>query len=165
MPRPHLHKSSIIVGLIVAVLLVLIEIPGRVVGGLGGSNPSKVFEHGWPWVHLRREIKEYNVGFSYPPDPRYRLPHWGIPWLSAENWRIWEADASVVPPRWDFNTAVMLCDLAVALLVLAGAVVCWEFLRRRRAKLFSFRFGLRGLLLAITAVAAALGWLTYLERE
>ena len=54
MPRPHLHKSSIIVGLIVAVLLVLIEIPGRVVGGLGGSNPSKVFEHGWPWVHLRR---------------------------------------------------------------------------------------------------------------
>jgi hypothetical protein len=48
MPRPDLYKPSIIVGLIVAVLLVLIEIPGRVVGGMGGSIPSKVFEHGWP---------------------------------------------------------------------------------------------------------------------
>jgi hypothetical protein len=31
MPRRRVHKSSIVVGLIVALLLVLIEIPGRVV--------------------------------------------------------------------------------------------------------------------------------------
>jgi hypothetical protein len=165
MPLPRLHKSSVVVGLIVLLLLVLISIPGRIVGGMGGSNPSKVFEHGWPWVYLRRETKEYDVGFSYPPDPRYRLPHWGIPWLSAENCRFWEADNAAASQRWNLNTAVLLCDLAMALMVLVGAVVGWEFSRRRRAERFAFRFGLRGLLISIAAAAGFFGWLTYLQRE
>jgi hypothetical protein len=182
MPRPRLHKSSIVVGLIVALLLVLIEIPGRVVGGSGIMSGSKVFEHGWPWVFLGRETPDQTpqatityddrkqLWLHYRPviysfSPRYGLPRWGIPWLSAENWRVWEADTATSPPRWDFNPTMLAYDVPIALFVLGGAVVGWEFWRRRRATLFSFRFGLRGLLLAIAGVGAALGWLTHLERE
>ncbi len=182
MPRPRLHKSSIVVGLVIALLLVLIEIPGRVVSGIGGTDVSKVFEHGWPWVYLRRETAERYVpesvttpeglslvpSFSpviYPLDIRTDLPHWGIPWLNAENWRFWEADTAAVPRRWVFNPANLFWNVAIALLLLAGVVGAWELWRRRQASPLSFRFGLRGLLVAIAAASAVMGWLTYVERE
>jgi hypothetical protein len=182
MPRPRLHKSTIVVGLIVALLLELIEIPGRVVSGVGGTFASKVFEHGWPRVYLRREAGERpTLGFYasqegrqlmlsyspalYPINVRSDLPGWGIPWLSAENWQFWEADETAAPPRWDFNPAALSWNIAVALLLSISTVAAWEFWRRRRATPFSFRFGLRGLLVAIAATSAVMGWLTYLERE
>jgi hypothetical protein len=182
MPRPRLHKSSIIVGLIVALLLVLVNIPGRVVGGMGGEFASKVFEHGWPRVYLRREAgkrptaefytspegQQLALSYSpviYPLNVRSDLPRWGIPWLSVENWRFWEADTMAVPPRRVFSRVNQLWNIAVSLLLLSGVVAVWQFWRRRRATLLSFRFGLRGLLLAIAAVGAALGWLTYVQRE
>jgi hypothetical protein len=179
MSRPRLHTSSIVVGLIIALLLVLIEVPGRIVGGRGGGNVWTVFEHGWPWIYLRRETAEpplqtivtldgkrvsLQPGLVFnPPYPR-SAPRWGIPWLSAENWRIWEADTSTEPRHWDFKYVTLACDIAMAIVLLIGITTAWELWRLRRATLFSFRFGLRGLLLAISAVAASLGWLTYIER-
>jgi hypothetical protein len=182
MPHPRLHKSSIVVGLIMALSLALIEIPGRVVSGVGGKFASKVFEHGWPWVFLRREAgerptpefyaspegRQLTLSYSpefYPINVRSDLPCWGIPWLSAENWRFWEADSTAVSPRWDFNSAALSWNIAIALLLLISTVAAWEFWLRRRATPFSFRFGLCGLLVAIAAASAVIGWLTHLERE
>jgi hypothetical protein len=161
---------------------VLIEIPGRVVSGIGGTNALKVFEHGWPWIYLRREtyrrappafvkssdglwLALQHSPVTNPLDIRIDLPRWGIPWLSAENWRFWKSNPEDDPPRWTLNGVNLVCNLAIALVVLGGVVVIWEIRRRQRAKPLSFRFGLRGLLLAIAAVSAMLGWLTHLERE
>jgi hypothetical protein len=182
MPRPRLHKSSFVVGLIVALLLVIIAFPGRIVSGIGGTNVSKVFEHGWPWIYLRREtaeryappsvttMEELSLVLSFSPvaytlDIRSDLPGWGIPWLSAENWRFWESDTKAVPPRWVLNPAALCCNIAIALVLLAGIVAAWEFRRRRRMRPFSFGFSLRGLLLAVGAIGVMLGWLTHLKRE
>jgi hypothetical protein len=182
MPRPRLHTSSIVVGLIVALLLVLIEIPGRVVTGVGGRFASKVFEHGWPWVCLRRESgerptaefyaspegRQLTLSYSpvfYPLNVRSDLPHWGIPWLNAENWRFRESDTTAIPPRWALNRENLFWNVAIALLLLAGVIGAWELWRRRQASPLSFRFGLRGLLVCVAAAGGLLGWLTHLERD
>jgi hypothetical protein len=182
MRRPRLHKSSIVVGLIVALLLVLIETPGRVVSGYGGTSSLKVFEHGWPWIHLRREsydrappefVKSSDgrwLALMYSPvwnplDIRTDLPRWGIPWLSADNWRFWESYPQDDPPRWTLHIVNLVCNLAVALVVLSSTVAVWEIRQRRRSEPVSFRFGLRGLLLATAAAGAVLGWLNHLAHE
>jgi hypothetical protein len=176
MTRPRLYKSSIIFGLLVATLLVLVNFPGRVVD----HQPSfgDTFEHGWPFVDLRRQIDEpattivhqgVTLSVAYSPvwlnrrDIASYLPMWGIPWLSAENWRIWEARVEDGTRRRDFRTSVFVLDCAVALLVLMAAIAAWEFRRRRRPRLLCF--GLSDLMVAMTGASVVLGYLVYLNRE
>jgi hypothetical protein len=181
MPRPRLHRSSIVVGTLVAILLILIEVPGRVISGVFGTNVSQVFEHGWPWVYLRRETSRPNptivtapdgtqVEFQYslvvtPINPRYDLPYWGIPWLNSENWRFWETDRTAVPLRWIFNRAKLFCNVAVSLALVTGVIAAWEVWRRRRQRLLPFRFGLVEMFIAVACVSTTLGWLVYVQRE
>lgn len=180
MPRPRLHKSSIIAGTIVALLVVLIEIPGRVVSGDIGGQPSMVFEHGWPWVYLRRETVQRPLvvpfttpeGLSLVPcflpsvsplDVRSDIPNWGIPWLSAANWRFWEVDKLSDPARWKLHSGIATVDFLVAAAVITVAAVAWEFRRRRRPRLLSF--GLGDMFVLITLASVTCGWLTYQQRE
>lgn len=103
--RGRLHKSSIVIGLLVALLLVLLNIPGRLVDHQ--TSTGNTFEHGWPFVFLRRltdepgTVVEYlgkPISVAFAPvwltrrDAVQYLPMWGIPWLSAVNWQFWEAD-------------------------------------------------------------------------
>ncbi len=176
MPRPRLHKSSVVVGAIVAILLVLIEIPGRVIDGAHGPNASLVFEHGWPWIYLRRETVEPPLTYTTPEgltlfpainwiafEIPWSLPNWGIPWLSSANWRFWQASKESGTLHWGFNGVVMFSDIAVALFVVAAIIAAWEFRRRRRPSLLSF--GLADMFLVVASVSAVLGWFAYHERE
>jgi hypothetical protein len=175
MSRPRLHKSTLVVGLLVALVLVLIEVPGRVVNGIwsAGAIGEAHYEHGWPWVY-RFRIQGNAIGSLLTNTPTGRwlevrsdLPHRGVPWLSAPNWRFWEnrAPASQLeePQVSRFNDFLLLADGAVALAIVAVAVMAWEVRRRRRPRALSFRTS--EMLIALTAVGMVLGWLVYLERE
>jgi hypothetical protein len=172
MPRPCLHKSSIVVGVLVGTILVLIMIPGRIVDG----TPSTwmTFEHGWPFNYLRRQAKGNAPAPGYFNYYRIRAidvaerPMWGIPWLTVDNWRFWEAITEVTRNNkrihfWEFNGIALACDLASALLVLAGVVAMWELRRRRRAGLLSFRVS--DMLVAIASTSAVFGWIVHFQRE
>ena len=164
----RLHYSTFAVGLLMATALVLIEAPGRVGHGswAGRAIYTTYFEHGWPWVYHRREALDFRRGGTIPPSPasvRTGLPRFGIPWLSAENWRLWEANDERTPHPWRFSGWMLFCNATVALFVVGFSVVAWEFRRRRRPRLLSFR--LADLMLIVTAVCLVLGWLTHLHRE
>lgn len=169
MHRPLLHKSSVVVGLIVATLLVLIEVPGRVTEWVfvSGTDGAKTFEHGWPWVYLDRETFDRNWGPGdptiYPRDVRRMLPMAGVPWLSVANWRAWESDTQAATPRWHFSGLRAAADLCIGFLVTLAIVAAREFRRRHRRGLFSFR--LSDLFAALTAVCLLLGRLVYEYRE
>ncbi|MEX0642915.1 MAG: hypothetical protein WD468_09460 [Pirellulales bacterium] len=169
MRRPRLHNSSIVIGLVLSVLLALVMIPGRIVHG----TPSTwmTFEHGWPFDYLRREVQG---NAPSPPFFMYRgwnddlaeRPMWGIPWLAAANWRLWEAtvDDSAVGHKtahWQFDIRLLLIDLAVTLLVFVFAVATWEIRRRRRPSFYAFN--LADMLLAVACVSGLLGWMTHLK--
>ena len=176
MPHPRLYKSSVVVGALVAALLILVEVPGRVVDGSHGPHPSLVFEHGWPWVYLRRETVESPLTFTTPDgisilpnvswtdfDIPWDLPKWGIPWLSSANWQFWQATNESDAPRCDFNGLILFCDFAIALIVASVIVAAWEFRRRGLPSLFCF--SLTDIFLTVASMSAVFGWLVYLERE
>jgi hypothetical protein len=176
MPRLRLHKSTIVLGSLLACALVLTMIPGRVVD----YQPSfwKKFEHGWPYVYLRRRTEApttwttsqgMTLTLAYQPvvlnrrDYASYLPAYGIPWLCGENWLLWQPQAEDGFRRWEFSFPIFLLDIAVGVLVVAGLVAAWELRRRRRPGLFSF--ALADMLWAVTVVSAVLGWGIYLNRE
>lgn len=180
MARPRLHMSSIVVGTVIALLVVLIEMPGRVVSGDIGGEPSMVFEHGWPWAYLRREIVERPVlvpsttaeGPSFAPcflspfsplDIRTDLPRWGVPWLSAANWQFWEVDELGEPLHWRFHGGIATADFLAAAAVATIAMAAWELRRRRHPRLLCF--GLSSLFVLITLASVTCGWLAYQQRE
>ena len=178
MRRPRLHRSSVVAGLVAAALLVLVSVPGRVVGGL--TSDCKIFEHGWPWVYLRRETIEEPVtfydassGLSLVPcflpaiypfdrDAPSRLPMWGVPWLTPANWMIWDGDANG-DRHWHLMVGALLLDLATALGVVAIAVAATEVWRRRRARVLSFRIA--DMLVATAVLGAILGRIAYWQHE
>ena len=153
MPRPHLHKSSIVVLVLAAVVAVLIDVPGRVTGGTLGEDQTTEFEHGWPWGYLHREnFRHYDIE-EVPPerqaymvadfgvyevDVRRNLPRWSIPWLTADNWPFWDA-AHDQKSHWRFSAWILLADLFLASCIVAILVGVWEWRRRRRPSICSFR--------------------------
>src|SRR4051794_26663900 len=101
---PTLHRSSLVVLVAGAILLILVNVPGELtsplnafVGGgpsLGTPDYRAEYEHGWPWVFLYRAI-DYRVPRPASPNPASTAllvrmatspfeQTWGIPWLS---WR------------------------------------------------------------------------------
>jgi hypothetical protein len=166
--RVRLHKSSVVVGLLVAGLLFLIIVPGRIIHGT--PSTTLTFEHGWPFNYLRREAQ----GRAAPtPFIMYRgwddvaeRPMFGVPWLAAANWRLWEATTDESKGdhesyRWTFDGRVLLANIAIATLVVIAAMAAWETRRRRRPRLYAFN--LADLLLAGTCISGFLGWMVYLE--
>jgi hypothetical protein len=168
----RLHKSSIIVGIVVSAILVLIMIPGRIVEGQPWM--WQTYEHGWPFNYLRREARgnapapRYNTLYYGRLDYVAARPMLGIPWLCPDNWRVWEASIDETwsgkeTPRWEFSGALLAWDLVISLLVLVGFVLMWEFRRGRRPNVFTFRIG--DMLVGVAFVSAVLGWAVNLQRE
>jgi hypothetical protein len=167
-----LHKSSVFVGIVVGIILVLIMIPGRIVGGAPWSWMT--LEHGWPFNYLRREAvgrapapQGFNPYSTRQLDLREH-PMLGIPWLNTDTWRLWVSSTSqsVVgnkTPHWDFDGIVLVFDCGIALLLLIAIVSAWEIRRRRRPALFCFR--LSDILFSVALLSVVLGWLVYSERE
>jgi hypothetical protein len=164
MYKLRLHRSSIVFGLVLAVLLVLIVAPGRVgYGAWGARNAGRLyFEHGWPGVYLRREMENPRAAGAARPVTVYvrtGLPRFGIPWLSAENWQWWGADKG----RWRFSPWILLGDVLAGACVVAVGTWMWEWRRRRRPRLLSF--GLAEILVVMTVAGLVLGWVEYQKRE
>jgi hypothetical protein len=171
-----------------AAALVLIEVPGRVVGKY--SSEGTIFEHGWPWPFLRRQFPILEVPFAggsnrpepmtsgnsdpvsrHAERPNWNLPWGGIPWLVGRNWRFWETSADGFRfgntehqgDRYVFRGELLALDLAAVVAIWLAIVFAWEFRRRRRRGLFSVR--LSDVLVVTTAFSFLLGWLVHLDRE
>jgi len=171
MLRLRLHKSSVIVGVLLATVMVLVLVPGRIVDG--EPYGWMTIEHGWPFNYLRRQAKGTAAA---PPFVMYRSRQddvaerlmLGIPWLASSNWRLWEASAAprFVPdgnPRWDFMARFLVCDIAITVSLLVALVAAWEIRRRRRPHFFSV--SVFDLLTGTVFVSAILGWTISLARE
>jgi hypothetical protein len=184
MLRPRLHKSPIVVGLLLLLVAVLLEVPGRVVHGSTSNNLATgktdvytVFEHGWPWIYLRRATYWHYADDEVPPerqirsaagvqhwfDTRTDLPMWSVPWLSAENWWLWQWAYHDDTRKWTLNWPRLLLNVATVSSIVALVVAAWEYRRRRRPRVFSF--GLVEMFVAFTLVGGALGWGIYMKRE
>ncbi|HJT36072.1 MAG TPA: hypothetical protein VJ783_28880 [Pirellulales bacterium] len=97
------------------------------------------WQNGWPWVFVGR-----HAGFdvtrgdrdAWIPDPTQ-----GVLW---------------------FRPAAAIADASLGLALLAAT--CWAMRRRLRSPR-PFQYGMRGLLLAVAAVSALLGWALYQHRR
>jgi hypothetical protein len=185
MPGVRLHKSSIVVGCLLAAITVLTMVPGRVVD----YQPAcwKTFEHGWPLVYLRRQIDEPTLSTTVngvtlvlalqPPllnrrDFPSRLPMWGVPWLNAENWCLWQSrpedeDGHVWGPnehqRWRRRVSSLFIDIAACSFIIVALVAAWEFRRRRRPRVLCFTIA--DMLISTTLISAALCYLVHLNQS
>jgi len=176
MPKLRLHKSSVVVGVAMAMLLALICIPGRAVD----YQPilSKTFEHGWPLTYLRRQtdqtvwsnVNGMQLTLSFTPvllDRREsvrRIPMLGIPWLNADSWMIWDAEVDDNgEAKWQVWPAAFGVDVATTSVVLAITILAWEYRRRRRPSVFTFT--LADLFVAITSVSVVMAYLFHEQRS
>jgi hypothetical protein len=142
--RLRLHLSTWVILVLVAVFLFLIIVPGENLDPLSfrargaAGTVACEFEHGWPWVFLRRRV-------TLPFTPSVRPPADVLPWMHPWAWSM-EGETSL-PPVDDrrpitrtvlgFWPAAAALDVvaAVAILTLLG----WLLERRhRRRKLWQF---------------------------
>jgi len=154
----RLHRSTFAILLLVAALLVLLVVPGEYTGyspaeEILGLGTPLTFEHGWPWVYLRRLVE------LPPSTPRATLPHHGVPWLQGRAWSF-EGDLGSHPAWADGDAEqwtwwALALDGFVALAILAIVAAALEWRRRRRP---IWQFSLTELLSLMLLLAAALGW-------
>lgn len=148
MRRFCLHRSSLFVGLATLIVLTLIVAPGV----HDEATWPPLLDHGWPWHFMSRKV---DIG-----DPRqidWPITGWyGVPWLSRANWRLWEGGS-------DFSWQALALDVIVVAGIAGATIAIWESRRRRRASAWQFR--LAEVLIAMTALAAALGWVGWQRSE
>lgn len=135
------HRSTLAVATVLAIAFALLIIPGA--DDRDSLDDLSNYEHGWPWVWLRRSGPNIKAGDE-------------VPWLTADGWHFLE-----VP--FEFRPGWLFADIALALTVTALAALLFES-RRRRGKKF-WRFGLREGALMVFAVAAILAWWHAQERQ
>lgn len=97
------------------------------------------WQNGWPWIFLSR--------------------HTGIDVARGDR-EAWIPDATG-PVLW-FRLAAAISDVSLALALLGAT---WWAIRRRFQSPRPFQYGLRGLLLLVTAVSAVFGWGLYHDRR
>lgn len=157
--RLYLHRSSIVVALILLASTVILVVPAF---STGWSTSNKIvrggwgavvgsYQHGWPLVFLNRTAVE-NTPRSITE------PLFGIPWLSINAWADWSAEVEC-----EFHLISLLIDIAFIAIVVGGTTLAWEWRRRRRKRVFHFR--LSELLLLATLLAGLLGWWTFHRNE
>jgi Leucine-rich repeat (LRR) protein len=163
-PWYRLHLSTWVVLLIVASVLFLAIVPGKLnvshsayVGVVGWSiNRHVLREHGWPLVYVVRDYPTNPPFSSITEDPTYSRFSSMVGWEPSVDW-------DNLPSAWalgrevqSFRPWALAADVALAgcLLLLFGAAFEW---RRRRLRLG--QFSLRELLLLVLLVSSALGWL------
>jgi len=164
MSRWGLHKSTVAIGLAAIVLLVLVNVPGRVDDWSPGAYSK--FEHGWPLTYLRRRTQQSpfaTIAFASRREAQSKLPMAGIPWCSLANWKFWEAQAFEGVTYRAFDRWALVLDCSLGLALLLAVVGSYEFRRRRRAHLLSFN--LVDVFVVVTVTCAALGWIAHLKQE
>jgi hypothetical protein len=164
---PRLHRSTWVATVVLAILLGLMIVPGEYLGRSTSSSfsPSKPgvvfdFEHGWPWVFLRRQM-ELPPGVPTSVEPNRNVP----PWLQRWAWSF--AGEVVGGPTDSWAAELGWWPGLLALdVVVAGALVCalafameW---RRRRRRLY--QFSLAELFVLVLLVGGGLGWWKANER-
>jgi len=147
LPRPRL--STCLVACAALCFFAIFTVPGELLSPIHDNfsgGYTAVYEHGWPFVWMRRR---YFYDFS-PSKMFPDIPVGGVPWLAADSWRVWEADTAEV-----FLPA-MLADAAVVVACVGILIGFWEW--RRRQRLTPLRFNLRDLLAGATLLAVVGGW-------
>lgn len=151
--RLRLYRSTWVVGLVVLILGTLLVLPGTTDSRFYSKDLPKwflptvtTFEHGWPFVFLRRSALVDE------------LPTLGVPWLWSEAWKVWEAKHSST-----FLPSYLVIDLLVLVAPVVLIAVAWEWRRRRRSRLF--QFSLADMLLLCCFLAIPLGWYVHLRDD
>lgn len=143
--RWKLHRSTLVVGAIAAILMALTNLPGSTCSpsALGVANlkiSSGVYDHGWPWVIARSVDPSVpspfaiSVASTVRPDERW---HWSLEWR-------------------DFSAVAAVGDMALALAIVLGIGALWEWRRRRLNSVWQIR--LTDVFALTLAVSLACGW-------
>ncbi|MHC4398592.1 MAG: hypothetical protein ACYTG0_02825 [Planctomycetota bacterium] len=146
----RLHVSTICMLVPAAAVLVLLVVPGDVVEkwsvNVGVSwRTERTFEHGWPWVCLRRTA-------TWPRGAEPEYPVSGIPWLFRSAWSF-QGDGR------EFRPWVLALDILVGLVVLSLVAAAAEWRRRRHRRIW--QFSVAEMLTVTCLVAAGLAWYQY----
>jgi len=138
----RLHWSTYVLGLFLAMLLAVIVVPGELMDsggahfsgpGIGGSSCWKDYEHGWPYVYLRRTVHDAETGGWSLTDGVTEFELWRLvadvsvsvalllALLGAWEWR-----RRRLGTPWQFSLLGLLCLTAA----IAGAFGWWRVQRR-----------------------------------
>lgn len=171
---PHLHRSSVVVALLTAIVMTLVVAPGSIGHsydvptlpcGLSTApctvvDPSQRFVHGWPAPYVKRTV------YWWPPRSPLdeESPEWledypirpiaQVPWLSWNAWKPWQ-----VTDYWEFSAANLAFDLTVAMAIVTSTTTAWEWRRRRRKRLL--QISVTDLIATTTAIVLLAGWLSF----
>jgi len=178
-PWYRLHRSTWVVVLLVLAVLVLVAVPGEFRGQLAapalamadtatipiptsGTNfvvgetsdtEWEIFEHGWPWTFLERDVDLGGTNWA----PRRPLAQ------QAEDYQVNVEAGWHTAGAWTFHGDglffsgwALASNLGVVLLILAAAACLSEWRRRRRGRFFQYT--LAEMMLAITLTACVLSW-------
>ncbi len=170
--RFRLHRSTWVMVLPVAALLVLVVVPGEHVGSAStfrfGLPPPYTtwfnFDHGWPWTFLQRQYSPQSLGIirSAPTPPIW--PTRGVPWLEARGWSFtgaWNQQPNQYP-RGQWRSWALVADIGVAIFVVLALTILLEWRRRRRR---AWQFNLADLLGVMLITCVGLGWWMWHLRQ
>jgi hypothetical protein len=145
MALPKLRPSTVIFLAVVAVVILLANIPGQVVTGPrisadGQYEPffelSGTCQHGWPFTFL---VRRYQLAYGWPP-------------CSLQSWfALWNLSEGVV----DWSWLRLAGDFVIGLVSLFAAGLAFETWRRRRGHL---QFHLIDVFAAFAAVACGMAY-------
>lgn len=159
---PRLYRSTYVVGTLIAVLLLLANIPARIVRPTENgdvyyrvSDNGCYADHGWPWAFLRRNLDDLDrdaadllVFESSVADVANVR--------AAAFWAMWR-DVKA------FSVIAFAADIATAIVLVTAGAAAFEAWRRRRRRLIQFYLG--ELLAFMTLAAVLLSWLSVETRE
>ena len=145
-PWYRLHKSTWMGGMMVLMCLVLLIAPGYWDGsGRNDFGSSGQFEHGWPWMYLKRWTPEHLAPSGAQASRAL--------WLHRP---AWDWRTKVPESVTTFNAINLAGDLGIAIAILIAAAAAFEFWRRRRHR--AWQIHLCDIALLVLVVAVALVW-------
>ena len=141
----RLHAFSYLIVVVVGAGMFLIIAPGEwKESRCIFLAPYCRFEHGWPFVYMRR-WNEYEVFISRPP----WLERYGWNWASEKAWNPTNNGSF-------FSPLALAADLAIALAVIGLPTAAYEIWRRRRSSFWQWH--LSDMAIAVSIAAVLCGW-------